>query len=69
MQLHFNYYRNTILLIFNRLVRTFVLSDAIVLPRSCFLIHVFLSYVLSLMCETVLRLKLIFVELGQAHYK
>ena len=31
--------------------------------------HVFLSYVLSLICEAVLYLELIFVELGQAHYK
>ena len=31
--------------------------------------HVFLSYVLSLICEAVLCLELIFVELGQAHYK
>ena len=53
----------------NQLVIIFVLSDAIVLPGSCFLMHVFLSYALSLICETVLCLELVFVELGQAHYK
>ena len=31
--------------------------------------HVFLSYVLSLICEAVLCLELVFAELGQAHYK
>ena len=31
--------------------------------------HVFLSYVLSLICEAVWCLEFIFVELGQAHYK
>ena len=31
--------------------------------------HVFLSYVLSLMCEAVLCLELVFAEQGQAHYK
>ena len=31
--------------------------------------HVFLSYVLSLICEAVLCLELIFAELGQAYYK
>ena len=31
--------------------------------------HVFLSYVLGLICETVLCLELVFEELGQAHYK
>ena len=32
-----------------------------------FLMHVFLSYVLSLICEAVLCLELVFAELGQAH--
>ena len=31
--------------------------------------HVFLSYVLNLMCKAVLCLELVFVELGQTHYK
>ena len=31
--------------------------------------HVFLSYVLSLICEAVLCLELVLAELGQAHYK
>ena len=31
--------------------------------------HVFLSYVLSLICEAVLCSELVFAELGQAHYK
>ena len=53
----------------NQLVIIFVLSDAIVLPGSCFSMHVYLSYVLSLICEAVLCLELVFVELGQAHYK
>ena len=53
----------------NQVVIIFVLSDAIVLPGSCFSMHVYLSYVLSLICETVLCLELVFVELGQAHYK
>ena len=34
-----------------------------------FLMHVFLSFVLSLICEGVLCLELIFIELGQADYK
>ena len=50
------------------------MSDATVLTRYCFLLllfllHVFLSYVLSLICEAVLCLELVFAELGQAHYK
>ena len=50
------------------------MSDATVLTRYCFLLllfllHVFLSYVLSLICEAVLCLALVFAELGQAHYK
>ena len=49
------------------------MSDATVLTRYCFLLlfllHVFLSYVLSLLCEAVLCLELVFAELGQAHYK
>ena len=50
------------------------MSDATVLSRYClllllFLMHVFLSYVLSLICEAVLCLELVFAELGQAHYK
>ena len=31
--------------------------------------HVFLSYVQSLIYEAVLCLELVFAELGQAHYK
>ena len=42
------------LFIFYQLVIIVVLSDAVVLPRSCFLMHVFFSYVLSLICEAVL---------------
>ena len=53
----------------NQLVIIFALSDATVLPRSCFLMHAFVSYVLSLISEAVLCLEFIFVELGQAHYK
>ena len=58
----------------NQLVIIFVMSDATVLTRYCFLLllfllHVFLSYVLSLMCEAVLCLELVFAELGQAHCK
>ena len=34
-----------------------------------FLMHVLPSYVMSLICEAVLCLELVFVELGQAHYK
>ena len=53
------------------------MSDATVLTRYCFLLlllllfllHVFLSYVLSLICEAVLCLELVFAELGQARYK
>ena len=51
------------------------ISDATVLPRSGFfyiffyLMHVFHSNVLSLTCEAVLCLELVFAELGQAHYK
>ena len=49
------------------------MSDATVLTRYVFwwlfLMHVFLSYVLSLICEAVLCLELVFAELGQAHYK
>ena len=50
------------------------MSDATVLTRYCFfflllfLLHVFLSYVWSLICEAVLCLELVFAELGQAHY-
>ena len=45
-----------------------------VLIRYCFLLllfllHVFLSCVLSLICEAVPCLELFFAELGQAHYK
>ena len=68
------YYSNTIF--FLKLVIIFVMSDATVLTRYCFLLllllflmHVFLSYALSLICEAVLCLELIFAELGQAHYK
>ena len=47
--------------------------DATVLTRYCllllFLLHVFLSDVLSLICDAVLCLELVFAELGQAHYK
>ena len=51
--------------------------SATVLTRYCFfflllllfLLHVFLSCVLSLICEAVLCLELVFAELGQAHYK
>ena len=54
------------------MVIIFVMSDATVLTRYClllllFLMHVFLSYVLSLICEAVLCLELVFAELGQAH--
>ena len=47
--------------------------DATVLTRYClllllFLLHVFLSYVLSLMCEAVLCLELIFAERGHYYY-
>ena len=50
------------------------MSDATVFTRYgllllLFLMHVFLSYVLSLICEAVLCLELVFAELGQAHYK
>ena len=48
------------------------ISDATVLTRYCFLfflMHVFLGYVLSLTCEAVLCLELVFAELGHAHYK
>ena len=50
------------------------MSDATVLTRYCFifllfLLHVFLSYVLSLICEAVLCLELVSADLGQAHYK
>ena len=51
------------------------MSDANVLTRYdfllllLFLMHVFLGYVLSLMCEAVLCLEVVFAELGQAHYK
>ena len=50
------------------------MSDATVLTRYCFLLllflmHVFLGYVLSLICEAVLCLELVFAELGQAHDK
>ena len=31
--------------------------------------YIFLSYVLSLICEPVLCLELVFADLGQAHYK
>ena len=31
--------------------------------------YVLLNYVLSLICEAVLCLELVFAELGQAHYK
>ena len=51
------------------------MSDATVVTRYgflllllSFLMHVFLSYVLSLICEAVLCLELVFAELGQAHY-
>ena len=75
-----NYYSNTILfqtfysfIFLNQLVTIFVMSDAAVLTRYglllLFSMHVFLSYVLSLICETVLCLELVFAELGQAHYK
>ena len=58
----------------NQLVIIFVMLDATVLTRYCFflllfLLHLFLSYVLSLICEAVLCLELVFAELGQAHYK
>ena len=46
--------------------------DATVLTRYVlllFLMHVFLSYVLNLICEAVLCLELVFAELGQAYYK
>ena len=33
------------------------------------LMQVFLSYVLSLICESVLCLELVFIELGQVDYK
>ena len=59
-------------IIFKQLVIIFFLSDAIVLPRSPpppFLMHVLPSYVMSLISEAVLCLELVFVELGQAHYK
>ena len=69
-----NYCSNTSFfgLFFNQLVIIFVMSDATVLTRYClllllFLMHVFLSYVLSLICEAVLCLELVFAELGQAH--
>ena len=50
------------------------MSDATVLTRYyllllLFLLHVFLSYVLSLIREAVLCSELVFAELGQAHYK
>ena len=50
------------------------MSDATVLTTYCFLLllflmHVFLSYVLSVICEAVLCLELDFAELGHAHYK
>ena len=57
------------------MVIIFVMSDATVLTKYCFLLlllflmHVFLSYVLSLICEAVLCLELVFAELGQAYYK
>ena len=73
-----NYYSNTIFIgnkILKSVVIIFVMSDATVLTRYCFflfsfsfLLHVFLSYVLSLICEAVLCLELVFAELGQAHY-
>ena len=49
------------------------MSDATVLTRYyllllLFLLNVFLSYVLSLICEAVLCLELVFADLGQAHY-
>ena len=59
--------------VLNQLVIIFVMSDATVLTRYCLkinkLMHVVLSYVLSLICEAVLCLELVFAELGQAHYK
>jgi len=61
-------------LFLNQLVIIFVMLDATVLTRYCFffllllfLLHVFLSYVLSLICEAVLCLELVFAELGQAY--
>ena len=56
------------------MVIIFVMSDASVLTRYVLLLllllmHVFLSYVLSLICEAVLCLELVFAELGQVHYK
>ena len=52
------------------MVIIFVMSDAAVLTvLLLFSMHVFFSYVLSLICEAVLCLELVFAELGQAHYK
>ena len=74
-----NYYSNKILfkkIFFNQLVIIFVMSEANVLTRYgllllllLFLMHVFLSYVFSLVCEAVLCLELVFAELGHGHYK
>ena len=38
-------------------------------PCATQYMHVFLSYALSLICEAVLCLELVFAELGQAYYK
>ena len=59
------------------MVIIFVMSDTTVLTRyfkkqkhkNNNSMHEFLSYVLSLICEAILCLELIFAELGQAHCK